>query len=72
MKLKKTWKNLAIAMFVLPVRVPAVVLCRAITKLGEYAKWLDGRLCAMLPGLEIDYTAEEIARKKVDVDAGQQ
>ena len=58
MRIKRTWKNLAIALFILPIRIPLMLVPWAVSRVGEaaesFGRWVD----TMLPGLEVDWTDE--------------
>lgn len=62
MKIKKTWKNLAVLVFILPVRIPVVLIIWTIMKAGALAEAFGNWASDRLPGLDVDWAAEHAAR----------
>lgn len=54
-----TWKNAAKAVFVLPARVPLLVLFYSIARIGDAAGWCAEVISDVLPGLDPDLKREQ-------------
>lgn len=63
MKIKKTWRNLAILLLVLPLRVPCILVLNLLTMIGNAADATCDWLRQVLPGLEADWKAEQDAKE---------
>ena len=64
MKIKRTWKNLAVLVLVLPVRILLVLIPRTVGSVGDSAKRLGRWVDARLPRLDIDWSAEHARLRK--------
>lgn len=53
-RIARTWRNLAVLLFSLPLRVTLGVVVVALIKAGEGAEWVWDNIDGLLPGLEDD------------------
>jgi hypothetical protein len=64
---KKSWRNLAVTLFVLPIKVPVLFALYLLHLLGEAADEAFGWVVGNTPGLEED-KEREMAQRRIERD----
>lgn len=64
---KKSWRNLAVALFVLPIKLPVLFAIYLLHLLGEAADEAFGWVVDHTPGLEED-VEREMAQRRIERD----
>jgi hypothetical protein len=61
---KKTWRNLAVLIFVLPVRVAVLLPLLALAAIGEFAASAAEVCCDWIPGLDAEPAAQQATKEQ--------